>query len=119
MVDRKSVLVVDDDRENIMFIGEILKKDYNVRAAVRGEQALEIVKSDNPPDIIILDVVMPEMNGYELCKKIKKISEIPIIFLSGKSDIEERRYAMEIGGSDFISKPSETDRLIEAVKVRI
>lgn len=84
---QQTVLIVDDAKENINVLAELLKADFKVRAAISGEKALEIAFSNNPPDLILLDVMMPQMDGYEVCKRLKASSQtngIPIIFITGK-----------------------------------
>mgnify|MGYP001156610738 FL=1 len=104
-----TVLIVDDAPENIMILSHLLMPDYTVRAAVSGEKALEIIFSDDPPDLILLDIVMPKINGYEVCKRLKAagetVSEIPVIFLSGMTETDDKVKAFEAGGVDYITKP--------------
>ena len=105
---KQSVLVVDDSPENITILGALLRSDYTVRVATNGEKALKIVASDNPPDLILLDVVMPGIDGYEVCKRIKSDSRtknIPIIFITAKSTEEDEIKGFEIGAVDYVTKP--------------
>jgi CheY-like chemotaxis protein len=84
-----TVLVVDDAPENIDLLDGVLKKDYKIKAALNGEKALKIAGSENPPDIILLDIEMPGMDGYEFCRRLKadpQTRDIPIIFVTAKSD---------------------------------
>ena len=105
---KKTILVVDDAKENINILGELLKEDYNVRAAINGEKALVIAASENKPDLILLDVVMPGMDGHEVCKRLKAditTKDIPIIFITGKSDEKDELKGFEIGAVDYVTKP--------------
>jgi PleD family two-component response regulator len=105
---KKTILVVDDAKENINILGELLKEDYNVRAAINGEKALVIAASENKPDLILLDVVMPGMDGHEVCKRLKAditTKDIPIIFITGKSDEKDELTGFEIGAVDYVTKP--------------
>lgn len=84
-----SVLIVDDTPENIDLLGDFLKQDYTIKVAMNGEKALKIASSENPPDIILLDIEMPSMDGYEVCRQLKahpQTRDIPIIFVTAKSD---------------------------------
>jgi len=109
MNDVKSVvLVVDDISENIDVMIGILENDYVVKMALNGEKALEIAAKDPQPDIILLDVMMPEMNGYEVCTKLKQdasTSNIPVIFVTAFDDLSGELKGFEVGGVDYITKP--------------
>lgn len=112
------ILIVDDDRGNIKFLGTELKEHYRVRFATNGEKALEIANSDPSPDLILLDVVMPAMDGYAVCKKLKeneKTKNIPVIFITGKDEIEDETKGFELGAVDYIIKPLR----LSIVKARI
>lgn len=106
--EQATVLIVDDAKENITILAELLRSDYKIRAATNGEKALEIVFSDNPPDLILLDVIMPGIDGYEVCKRLKADSQtksIPIIFVTGKVNEEEEIFGFNMGAVDYIKKP--------------
>ncbi len=101
------VLVVDDTPDNIMLVNEVLKDTYKVKVATNGKTALEITRK-TLPDIILMDVMMPVMNGYEACrqlKKDKKFEDIPLIFVTAKSDEENEKKGLALGAADFIIKP--------------
>ena len=105
---KHSVLVVDDIPDNIDIIADILKDDYEVVAARSGEIALKIIQSLNIPDIILLDVMMPEMDGYELCKQLKSnllTSKIPVIFVTAKNETDDEKHGLDLGAVDYITKP--------------
>lgn len=106
--DQPTILIVDDAKENVSILAELLRSDYKIRAATSGEKALGIAFSDNPPDLILLDIIMPGIDGYEVCKKIKGASQtknIPIIFVTGKVNEEEEIRGFELGAVDYIKKP--------------
>ena len=108
LFEQQTVLIVDDAKTNITILAELLKQDYQVRAATNGEKALEIAFSDNPPDLILLDIVMPNMDGYEVCRRLKateKTKGIPVIFITGKESEEDEIKGFEMGASDYITKP--------------
>lgn len=105
---KKKILIVDDAPENIDFLVGILKDTYKLVAARDGEKALKLAASVNPPDLILLDIMMPGMDGLEVCRLLQKsdtTSEIPVLFISGKTDDTDINDGFEVGGVDFISKP--------------
>ena len=105
---KPTVLIVDDTPENIDVLTEILNKDYKVKAVRRGEGALKIAQSNNPPDLILLDIMMPEMDGFEVCRVLKLndlTKKIPIIFITSKSEIDDETKGFELGAVDYITKP--------------
>lgn len=102
-----TVLVVDDTPENIDLLAGILSSDYKVRAATTGERALHIAQS-KPPDMILVDIMMPGMDGYEVCRRLKQditTSRIPVIFITTMSSAEDERRGLELGAVDYITKP--------------
>jgi len=105
---QQTVLIVDDARENINYLAEILKTNFKIRVATNGEKALEIAFSDNPPDLILLDIVMPDIDGYQVCKRLKSsflTKNIPVIFITGKINEEDEIYGFSLGAVDYIKKP--------------
>jgi diguanylate cyclase (GGDEF)-like protein len=101
------LLIVDDDPYNIHLLANIFSDDYEISFATSGKKALELALQENP-DLILLDVIMPEMNGYEVCKELKcnpNTLQIPIIFVTAHSDTSEEIRGLEIGAADYISKP--------------
>lgn len=105
---KNTVLIVDDAPENITVLGALLRTDYTVRIATNGEKALQIVHSDNPPDLILLDVVMPGMDGYEVCQVMKAnplTQNIPVIFITAKTSEADEVKGFELGAVDYITKP--------------
>ena len=105
---KQTVLVVDDTPDNIKILNGILRSDYKVKAALSGEKALDIAQSESQPDIILLDIMMPEMDGYEVCRKLKNnptTEKIPIIFVTAMSEIEDEKKGLELGAVDYITKP--------------
>jgi putative two-component system response regulator len=106
--DRKTVLVVDDTPDNISLMSALLKDVYRTKIATNGPKALDIAGADNPPDLILLDIMMPEMDGYEVCRRLKadtKTRDIPVIFLTAKAQVEDERQGLELGAVDYITKP--------------
>lgn len=116
------ILIVDDVSKNIQLAANILRtKDYNISYALSGKNALE--KCSNVDfDLILLDIMMPEMDGFEVCEKLKsdpKTSEIPIIFLTAHSEIENIVRGFESGGTDYITKPFNSDELLKRVELQL
>ena len=107
-VQKQTVLIVDDTPTNIQVLMETLKDDYRILAAVNGQRALKLAASDPLPDIILLDVMMPEMDGYEVCSRLKadaKTEDIPTIFITAKSESQDETRGLELGAVDYITKP--------------
>lgn len=105
---QNTILVVDDTPENIDILNGLLQKDYKIKVAVNGKIALKICQSPAPPDIVLLDIMMPEMDGYEVCSKLKeseKTKNIPVIFLTAKDQAEDEAKGFSLGAVDYIKKP--------------
>src|ERR1700758_673275 len=105
---KKTVLLVDDAPANIQVVNSILKDIYKIRIATNGAKALELAKADPPPDLVLLDVMMPEMDGYEVCTRLKAdpiTREIPVIFLTGQTEVEDETRGFDVGAVDYIHKP--------------
>ena len=106
--DRQTILVVDDAPENIDVLRGILGGDYKVKVAINGEKALKIAFSDNPPDLVLLDVMMPGMDGYEVCRTLKedpRTRKVPVIFVTAKGEVEDEALGFDLGAVDYITKP--------------
>ncbi|MDD2536200.1 MAG: two-component system response regulator [Macromonas bipunctata] len=106
--EKATVLVVDDTPANLSLMTGLLRDIYKVKAAIDGEKALRIAQSDAPPDLILLDIMMPGMDGYEVCRRLQAnpvTRDIPIIFLTAKAGIEDEKMGLELGAVDYITKP--------------
>jgi len=104
----KTLLLVDDAPANIQIANSILKDTYKMRIATNGAKALELANVTPLPDLILLDVMMPEMDGYEVCTRLKIAAEtrdIPVIFLTGQTEVEDETRGFEVGAVDYIHKP--------------
>lgn len=115
------ILVVDDTPDNITLLSGLLKDLYKVKIAINGEMALMVAKAD-PPDLILLDVMMPIMDGYETClclKMDKELKDIPVIFLTAKSEIDDENKGFELGAVDYIIKPISPPILLTRVKTQL
>jgi sigma-B regulation protein RsbU (phosphoserine phosphatase) len=105
---QKIVLLVDDAPANIQMVNSILKDTYKTRIATSGAKALELASQDPAPDLILLDVMMPEMDGYEVCSRLKAVSntrDIPVIFLTGQTETADETKGFDVGAVDYIHKP--------------
>ncbi|TNG02786.1 MAG: response regulator [Gammaproteobacteria bacterium] len=122
MDEKQKILIVDDERFNINVLSDLLKPNYKIMAAINGKQALKAAHSDNPPNLILLDVMMPEMDGYEVCKQLKadeKTRDIPVIFVTAMGQETEEEKGFSVGAVDYITKPI-TPSIVEArVKTQI
>ncbi len=108
MADRECVLVVDDTPDNIHILMNTLKDEYKVLAATSGAKALHLASNVNPPDIILLDVMMPEMDGYAVIKELKNnesTKDIPVVFITAMTETEDEQKGLELGAVDYITKP--------------
>ncbi len=118
---KKRILLVDDDRMNILLLEEILGREFEIKSVFDGEFALEIATDFNP-DVIILDIMMPKRDGYEICMRFRQKPELSftkIIFLSAKSMLADRLRGYKAGADDFITKPFEPEELLAKVRVFI
>jgi putative two-component system response regulator len=120
--EKATILVVDDTPDNLALMSGLLKDDYKVKVANGGERALRIAQSDTPPDLILLDIMMPEVDGYEVCRQLKidpRTRDIPIIFLTAKSEVADETYGLELGAVDYITKPISPPIVLARVKTHL
>ncbi len=114
-----NILVVDDTPENLRLLSTMLtQRGYAPRCVINGQMALRACNS-NPPDLILLDIMMPEMNGYEVCQRLKseaKTSEIPVIFISAKDEVFDKINAFAVGAVDYISKPFQFEEVLARIE---
>lgn len=102
------ILIVDDTPTNIQVLAEALRKDYRVRVAGSGKAAFDIIEKLGAPDLILLDVMMPEIDGYEVCRRLKNgaaTKNVPVIFVTARSDVEDEEHGLKLGAVDYIAKP--------------
>ena len=117
-----SVLVVDDTIENLRLLSDLLgEQGYEVRAVTNGRQALQAVEHD-PPDLILLDINMPEMDGYEVCRRLRateRSKDVPVIFLTALTDTADKVRAFDAGGVDYVTKPFQFEEVLARVKTHV
>ncbi|MBU2629903.1 MAG: response regulator, partial [Proteobacteria bacterium] len=123
MSSRKSlILAVDDKPQNLQFLGKLLSDNgYEVGMAQNGQQALNFVKK-NEPDLILLDIMMPDMDGYEVCRHLKadfSLRHIPVIFLTAKTDSTDIVKGFDTGGVDYVTKPFNSAELLARIRTHI
>ena len=119
MTDKKTILLVDDDETHLLIAQSLLKHDYKTLTAKSGEEALGYYAKGIYPDMVLLDIFMPSMDGWETYHRLKGISvlkEIPIAFLTSENDAMEEKHAYEIGAADYIIKPYDKANLLQRVQ---
>ncbi|WP_022850269.1 hybrid sensor histidine kinase/response regulator [Limisalsivibrio acetivorans] len=126
--EREIILVVDDEPVNISLLTECLKRDYEVESARSGREALDKIFSGNPPALVLLDIMMPGMDGFEVCRRIKEDSrsaDIPVIFITAMGDPVDEEKGLELGAIDYLTKPVNTSKVrmrvrnhVESIRMR-
>jgi len=114
---KKVILIIDDEKANIFYLNNVLSDEYEIHSAMDGKKGVERA-NEFLPDLILLDILMPEMNGYEVFTKLKeseKTKGIPVIFITGLSDSEDESKGLALGAVDYISKPFNN----EVVRLRV
>jgi len=119
---KKTVLIVDDIPENIDLLSGILNRDYHVKVALNGQKALSIAESENPPDLILLDIMMPEIDGYQVCRKLKESADtcdIPVLFVTAMDEVTDEARGLALGAVDYITKPVSPPIVLARVKTHM
>ncbi|MBU0733637.1 MAG: diguanylate cyclase [Proteobacteria bacterium] len=119
--DKQKILIADDERFNLNILVDILKPDYKVIVAKDGKQALKRAES-NPPDLILLDIMMPELDGYEVCKNLKEneqTKDIPVIFITAMKEAGDEARGFDLGAVDYITKPFQAAIVMARVKAQL
>ncbi len=115
----RKILIVDDVSDNVRALGHMLRPDFKVVFATSGPNAVRIAFSDDPPELVLLDIVMPEMDGYKVCETLKKSAktkDIPVIFVTGATDNATLKKAFEMGAADYVRKPVNRIELLARIK---
>ena len=105
---KQTILIVDDTPANLDVLVESLRDDYRTKVAISGEKALALAFAGTPPDLILLDIMMPGLNGYEVCRRLKAhppTRNVPVIFVTAMSEVEDETKGLELGGVDYVTKP--------------
>ena len=121
-LEKPTILVVDDTPENLTMMSFLLKDRYKVKVANHGQKALRIAASEPQPDLILLDIMMPEMDGYEVCRQLQQDPQtrnIPIIFLTAKARVEDEEFGLGLGAVDYITKPISPPVVLARVKTHL
>ena len=119
---QQTILVVDDIPENVALLDAVLSRDYRVLQAFNGEDALRLACSADVPDLILLDVMMPDMNGYDVCRRLKNsvlTKKIPVIFVTSKSEVKDETLGFAVGAVDYLTKPISTSVVLARVKTHL
>jgi putative two-component system response regulator len=117
--EKRSVLVVDDTPENLTVISGVLREHFQIKVAPSGERALQIAFSDNPPHLILLDIMMPEMDGYQTLRRLQsdpRTEGIPVIFVTAKDQVQDEQVGIDLGAVDYITKPISPPILLARVR---
>jgi putative two-component system response regulator len=121
MAQNKKVLIVDDDKSNLLVLMDILQRDYTISIAKEGEEAIRIAEKTSP-DIILLDIILPGIDGYEVLSRLRKsdnTKNIPVIFLTGLSDSDNEEKALKCGAAGYIMKPFNPSVIKQKVKEQL
>ena len=119
---KATVLIVDDNSDNLDVLSGVLRPFYKVKAAINGELALKVVGAKKKPDIILLDIMMPAMDGYEVCRRLKSdpsTANIPVIFVTAKSETKDEQTGFELGAVDYITKPISVPIVLARVRTQL
>ena len=112
----KKILVVDDERRIVEILQAYLERDgYRVIAAYDGRSALELARSDSP-DLIILDLMLPEVSGWDVCRELRRESDVPVIMLTARDDTTDKIIGLELGADDYVTKPFDPKEIISRVR---
>ncbi len=120
-IKEKTILIVDDASENIAILAELLS-EHNIKVATNGKRALEIINSGASLDLILLDVMMPEIDGFEVAQRVKsnpRSASIPIIFVTGKTDVQSFIRGFDLGAEEYIFKPFDSEAVLRIVNSKL
>ncbi len=119
---RETILIVDDVPMNISLMADILNTDYRVIFAVNGEDGLTMAQAQPQPSLILLDVMMPDLDGYEVCRRLKadlRTRDIPVIFLTAQAEVRDEEYGLRIGAVDYLHKPCHPAIVHQRVRIHL
>ena len=121
-MNKATVLIVDDTPENLTLMTGLLKDDYQTKVANNGERALKLALGESAPDLILLDIMMPGMDGYDVCRQLKadpRTRDVPVIFLTAKAEVEDEQKGFEAGAVDYITKPISAPIVMARVRTHL
>jgi putative two-component system response regulator len=122
ITEKATILVIDDTPDNLSLVSALLKDIYKVKVANHGDKGFKIAASENPPDLILLDVMMPDIDGYQVCRQLKANAatrDIPVIFLTAKTEEDEEQKGLELGAVDYITKPISPSIVLARIKTQL
>lgn len=122
MSNKTQILIVDDERIHRVLLSELLEDFYDISIAKNGKQALQCIENNPDIDLVLLDIIMPEMDGYETCIRLKNkpgIPDIPVIFLSARNEMADKVKAFSLGGVDYITKPFQQEEVMARVRTHL
>jgi len=120
--DRPTILVVDDTADNLAVMSALLRETYRTKVTTSAERALKIAATQPKPDLILLDIMMPEMDGFEVCRHLKAdaaTTDIPVIFLTGRAEVEDEQRGFDVGAVDYITKPISPPIVLARVRTQL
>ena len=120
--EKPTILVIEDTPDDVALIAGLLRTQYRIIIAKQGKSGLALATVDSAPDLILLDIMMPDMDGYEVCRALKASSatrDIPVIFLTGKTSIDDEQFGFSLGAVDYITKPVSPPLLLARVATHI
>jgi DNA-binding response OmpR family regulator len=113
------ILVIDDDENTLWLIGTLLQhNDFEVLKTTSATEGLELTR-DQKPDLVLLDVMMPDMDGWEMCRRLRETSAVPIIFITAKSSVKDVVKGLELGGDDYVVKPFDNHELLARIRTQL
>lgn len=115
----QKILVIDDDENTLWLVGTLLQHhNFDVVKSASASEGLQVVR-DQAPDLVLLDVMMPDIDGWEVCRRIRETSGVPIIFITAKSSVKDVVKGLEIGGDDYVIKPFDNQELLARVRTQL
>ena len=111
-MEKRSILIVDDSAANIKVLSSILRQEYRILVAKDGAETLEFLATTGRPDLVLLDIVMPGIDGYEVCRRLKednKTADVPVVFITAKTDEAEREKGLGLGAAAYVTKPFDVE----------
>lgn len=115
----EKILIIDDEEATVHLIAMLLeKRGFETIKAYRAEEGLRKAYR-HQPDLVLLDIMMPDMDGWEICKRLREMSDVPIVFLTARSDVKDVVHGLEMGADDYVTKPYDNDELVARVRAHL